>query len=709
MSTSAPTVLIVDEEAKSRDRLACLLAPGGYETTSAASGEEALSSVASEAPDLILIAQTMPGIDGCQVASILKADPATENIPIIMVTGVEDTGMRQAGLEAGAEEFLSKPVDPTELGLRVRNLLRLKDMGDLEDQVVVLEQKIAARTADLLRFRTAMNATPDALMLVSRDTMRFVEVNDTTCAMLGYTRAEMLSLGPVALGAATHDELEAMFEPTPGGRIKPRLSEVTLHCKDGGVVDVEIHRQALLSGNDWIIVSVVRDITERRVAQQILQYQASHDVLTGLPNRAWFYEALHGTVRATHSASPSVAVVFLDLDRFKNVNDTLGHAMGDELLVQFSARLITCVGERDTVARLGGDEFGLILMLDQDPAHAATVASRIAEVLYPPFNLRGFEVIVTASVGITVHPQDGADPEVLIKYADTAMYEAKQAGRDTYRFFTAQMNADALQRQDLEHALRKAVENEEFELYYQPKLLLGADTIVGVEALLRWDRPGHGLVSPGLFVPVLEETGLIVRVGRWVIDTACRQIKAWSLHATGAVQVSVNIAGRQFAEGDLEGDVLRALAEHDVPAALLELELTETSLMINTERTMQCLSNLRAHGIQVSVDDFGTGYSSLAYLRRFPIDKLKIDIAFIRDVTTNADDAAIVNAIITMAHSLNVQVVAEGVETPTQKAFLLAHGCDQIQGYLVSRPLPAHLVTSLMALHAAKVPVSAAA
>jgi len=701
MTTSAPTVLIVDDEARSRDRLAGLLAPGGYETTSAASGEEALSSVASDAPDLILIAQTMPGIDGCQVATILKADPATENIPIIMVTGVEDIGMRQEGLAAGAEEFLSKPVDPTELGLRVRNLLRLKDMGDLEDQVLVLEQKIAARTADLLRFRTAMNATPDALMLVSRDTMRFVEVNDTTCAMLGYTRTEMLALGPVALGAATHDELEAMFEPAPGGRIKPRLSEVTLHCKDGGLVDVEIHRQALLSGNDWIIVSVVRDITERRVAQQILQYQASHDVLTGLPNRAWFYEALHSIVGSSQDAGAQVAVVFLDLDRFKNVNDTLGHAMGDELLVQFSARLATCVGARDTVARLGGDEFGLILMLDQDPARAATVAGRIAEVLYPPFNLRGFEVIVTASVGITVHPGDGNDPEVLIKYADTAMYEAKQAGRDTYRFFTAQMNADALQRQDLEHALRKAVENEEFELYYQPKLLLGADTIVGVEALLRWDRPGHGLVSPGLFVPVLEETGLIVRVGRWVIDTACRQIKAWMLGATGPMQVSVNIAGRQFAEGDLEGDVMHALAVHDVPAALLELELTETSLMINTERTMQCLSNLRARGIQVSVDDFGTGYSSLAYLRRFPIDKLKIDIAFIRDVTTNADDAAIVNAIITMAHSLNVRVVAEGVETAAQKAFLIAHGCDQIQGYLVSRPLPAHLITTLMALRAA--------
>lgn len=698
MSIPSPTVLIVDDEAANRRLLVGMLEPEGYHTTSAASGAEALSSVAADAPDLILLDQSMPGIDGYQVASILKADPATENIPIIMVTDQEEIGGRLAGLEAGAEEFLTKPVDPTELGLRVRNLLRLKGLDELEDHCVSLEQQVAARTADLRRFRAAMNATADAIMLVSRETMHFVEVNDTSCAMLGYTRAEMLTLGPVALGAVTRDELEQMFSTISTGRVDPKLSEVALHCKDGGLVHVEIHRQALLSGNDWIIVSVVRDISERRLAQENLHYQASHDALTGMPNRAWFYEALHKTVATYDEGDPQVAVMFIDLDRFKNVNDTLGHVMGDDLLVQFSARLATCVGAGDTLARLGGDEFGLILPLGQDRGRAVAVADRIADVLQLPFNLRGFEVIVTASVGITVHPEDGADPEALIKYADTAMYEAKHAGRDTYRFFTAQMNVDALQRQDLEHALRKALENDEFELYYQPKVRLDTDTIVGVEALLRWDRPGHGIVPPNLFVPVLEDTGLIVRVGRWVIDAACRQIREWMLGATGPMQVSVNIAGRQFTEGDLEADVARALTEHDVPPALLELELTETSLMINTERTLACLRNLRARGIQVSVDDFGTGYSSLAYLRRFPIDKLKIDIAFIRDVTTNAEDAAIVNAIITMAHSLQVQVVAEGVETAAQRAYLVAHGCDQIQGYLVSRPLPAGLMTKLMAL-----------
>jgi EAL domain-containing protein (putative c-di-GMP-specific phosphodiesterase class I)/CheY-like chemotaxis protein len=316
--------------------------------------------------------------------------------------------------------------------------------------------------------------------------------------------------------------------------------------------------------------------------------------------------------------------------------------------------------------------------------------------LHLPFHLQGYELLVTASIGITVHPDDGADPDALIKYADTAMYQAKHAGRDTYRFFTAQMNADVLQRQDLENALRKAVEKDEFVLYYQPKVSLATGQVTGLEALLRWDRPGHGLVAPALFIPALEESGLIVRVGTWVIGAACRQIKAWQHGEAGPVQISVNVAGRQFIEGDLEADVTRALADNDIPAELLELELTESSLMVNTARTIECLRSLRGRGVQVSIDDFGTGYSSLAYLRRFPVDKLKIDIAFIRDVTTNPDDAAIVQAIITMAHSLNLEVIAEGVETTAQQAYLMRHHCDQVQGYLVSRPLPASQIGKLL-------------
>jgi EAL domain-containing protein (putative c-di-GMP-specific phosphodiesterase class I) len=305
-----------------------------------------------------------------------------------------------------------------------------------------------------------------------------------------------------------------------------------------------------------------------------------------------------------------------------------------------------------------------------------------------PFVLNGIEVAVSVSVGIALYPDDAINSETLIKYADTAMYQAKQAGRDVFRFFTTQMNTDALAHLELETALRKAVENEEFVLHYQPKMQIESGQICGLEALLRWERPGYGLVPPGEFISVLEDTGLIVPVGRWVLGAACKQVGAWLASSIGPIAVSVNVMGRQFLEGNLERDVTDALENHHVPADLLELELTESSLMANTQSTIEMLQNLQNLGVCISIDDFGTGYSSLAYLRRFPVDKLKIDIAFIRGITTNTDDAAIVLAIIRMAHTLKLDVVAEGVETEAQLEYLRSHECDQIQGYYLSRPLP---------------------
>ncbi|MDZ4326945.1 MAG: EAL domain-containing protein, partial [Pseudomonas sp.] len=418
--------------------------------------------------------------------------------------------------------------------------------------------------------------------------------------------------------------------------------------------------------------------------------------LTGLPNRTLFYDTLKRTLSVARDTSSLVAVMFIDLDNFKTVNDTLGHAIGDELLLQVSNRLVQCVRVRDTVGRLGGDEFALILVMQDGQQGAVVIAKKIREALRAPFMLHAHEVNITASIGITVHPDDASDPDTLIKYADTAMYQAKHAGRDTYRFFTAQMNANVLARLDLETALRKAIENEEFVLHYQPKVHLNSGRIAGLEALLRWDRPGHGLVAPNVFISVLEETGMIVQVGSWVVAKACEQIGLWLNSPVGPVQVAVNVSGRQFVEGDLDADIIKGLATHAIPADLLELELTETSLMANTDRTTEILRRLKQHGIQISIDDFGTGYSSLAYLRRFPIDKLKIDIAFIRDVTTNPDDAAIVLAIISMAHNLKLDVIAEGVETAAQVNYLRRNLCDQIQGYHFSRPLPTHQATELL-------------
>ena len=688
-------ILIVDDEAQNRRLLEALLTPEGYRTHSVTSGAEALAAVRESPPDLILLDVMMPDMDGHQLTRTLKAHPATSNIPIILVTAQNDRDARLAGLAAGAEDFLSKPVDRAELWLRVRNLLRLKAYGDLlAGRSTSLEQEVLSRTAELVRFHSAMDATADVILLVDRATLRFVEVNASAASTLGYSRDELLAMGPVQLGASSQDQLEFDYDAIIAGG--PSEPQVALRRRDGSVVHFEAHRHASRSGEGWIIVEVLRDITERREAEQRLHHLAHFDALTGLPNRTQFRDTLSKTMEQLEDGDWQAVVMFIDLDQFKNVNDTLGHAVGDELLVQVSNRLVRCVRMRDTVGRMGGDEFSLIMVMKDGQEGATVVATKIRQAMAAPFQVAGHEVSVTVSIGITIFPVDARDPETLIKYADTAMYSAKQAGRDGFRFFTPQMNAEVLARLELESALRKAIENDEFVLHYQPKVQLSTGRVVGVEALLRWQRPGHGLVSPMQFIPALEESGLIVRVGSWVIATACRQIGLWLQSGIGPLQVSVNVSGRQFIEGDLQGDVMGSLDRNGVPAELLELELTESSLMENTQRTIALLRILKDRGVRISIDDFGTGYSSLAYLRRFPIDKLKIDIAFIRDITHNPDAAAIALTIIRMAHSLNLQVVAEGVETQEQLAYLHQHRCDQVQGYCFSKPLPLPELESLL-------------
>ncbi|MYM68174.1 EAL domain-containing protein [Pseudoduganella sp. FT55W] len=542
---------------------------------------------------------------------------------------------------------------------------------------------------DLRRFRLAMDATADAIFLVDRAGMCFVDVNATACRMLGFERDDFLKVGPNRSLEGDLHKLEELYDKLLAGDQSGAMTELQLHCHDGTPLAVEVQRRTLRSGSSWILVAVARDITERKEAEQRLLKLAHFDTLTGLPNRSQFYDSLAHSLRQAEEHKWSLAVLFLDVDRFKNVNDTLGHTIGDELLRQFSSRLVDCLRVRDTIGRFGGDEFAAILMLPDGAQNAIAVVDKIRDSLRRPFDLKGHEVTVTASIGIAVYPDDGAEPDTLIQYADTAMYRAKEAGRDAFRFFTAEMNAQSLARLDLENALRRAIENEEFVLHFQPKVHIDSGRISGAEVLIRWQRPGHGMVSPALFIPLLEETGLIVRVGTWVIHEACRKIAYWGKTNAGAVHLSVNVSGIQFFVGGLEEEVLRAIREHGIAPELLELELTESSLMSNAEETITVLQNLKALGIQISIDDFGTGYSSLAYLKRFPIDKLKIDIAFVREVTSNPDDAAIVLAIINMAHSLKLNVIAEGVEKDAQLSYLRRHGCDEMQGYYFSRPLPA--------------------
>ena len=451
-------------------------------------------------------------------------------------------------------------------------------------------------------------------------------------------------------------------------------------------------------------------------AERQLLHLAHHDPLTSLPNRKLFYELLGSALIQAAEHHWTVSVLVLDIDRFKNVNDTLGHAMGDELLRQCSNRLRNCLRFNDTIARLGGDEFGLILLTAEIPDESSVIASKIRETLRHPFDLNGHEVTVTVSIGITLYPLDALDVSSLVQNGDTAMYRAKDAGGNTYRFYTPQMNHRAIEKLDTEGALRKALERDEFILHYQPKVTLATGRIAGVEALLRWHRPGHGVVAPLDFIPILEETGLIIAVGHWVIQTACRQIARWQRTEVGSVCVAVNLSSRQLSHEsvnththrameqfaidpqllEFEVETVRAVRDNGIDAALLEFELTESLLMSHAQKSVAMLQRLKNLGIRLSMDDFGTGFSSLAYLKRFPIDTLKIDRAFIHDVTINADDAAITLAIIAMAHNLKLKVIAEGVETAEQLQFLRDHHCDEAQGYYLSRPLPEMQIFTLL-------------
>ncbi len=432
-----------------------------------------------------------------------------------------------------------------------------------------------------------------------------------------------------------------------------------------------------------------RDLEERKRTERNMRHMAHHDALTDLPNRTLFRDRLTHAMAQADRYQQKLAVLFLDLDRFKAINDTLGHNVGDQLLRIAADRLQSCVRDCDTVARLGGDEFTVIVEDVGDRETAAIVAQKIIDTFSQPFNLHGHEVFVTTSVGITLYPDDDEHIDALLRNADAAMYRAKECGRNNYQFYVPEMNVRARERLMLENALRRALVREEFTLYYQPRVDLHSGRVIGAEALLRWRHPELGLVPPAEFVPILEETGMIIPVGEWVLREACRQNRAWQDKGLSPVRMAVNLSVRQFVQKDLAGLVGLVLTETGLAAPYLELEITEELLLEHSAANSETLDRLRDLGVHISIDDFGTGYSSLSYLKRLPIHTLKIDKSFVRDITLDADGAAIVSAIIAMACNLRLNVLAEGVETDAQLAFLRAQGCNEIQGYSFSHPLPA--------------------
>jgi diguanylate cyclase (GGDEF)-like protein/PAS domain S-box-containing protein len=693
-----PVVLVVDDDATMRLLVGEALAPDGLEVIEAPDGEAALACLRRRVPALVLLDVQMPGLDGFSVCEEMRRHPAAADVPIVMMTGLDDVESIRHAYEVGATDFVTKPINWLILAHRVRYLLRGSE--------------------NLTELRRSRERLANAQRLARMGSWRLdlengeLQISD-----------EFLSIHGLEGATIPRERMWDHVHPED----RAALEEQALTCiREGTPMHVD-HRVLLPEGAERIVHSQARlaldeegrpialegtsqDVTERKRAEEQIRYLAYHDSLTGLGNRRLFKERLGLAVAQARRTQTRVGVLFLDLDHFKRINDTLGHSVGDALLQGVADRLVATVRETDLVARhelsgaisrLGGDEFTVLLPEIEDAQNLAKVARRVLEALSRPFELGGHEVVIGGSIGITAWPDDGHDAETLLRNADTAMYHAKEQGRNNYQFYAESMNAVALRRLILEGKLRRALDQDEFELHYQPKASLATGAVTGLEALLRWRDPELGLVMPGDFIPIAEETGLVGRLGEWTLHAVCRQIAAWRDQGLPAPPVALNLSAHQFRSGRLLEQVYAALREFRVDPHRLEIEITESTYVHDESRVVAQLEALRELGLLVSLDDFGTGWSSLSYLRRLPVDVLKIDRSFVRELADRPEDAALVAAIVSMAKALRLRVVAEGVEHESQRALLAGFGCDEMQGYLLSPPLPPKEVEILIAGSAA--------
>jgi diguanylate cyclase (GGDEF)-like protein/PAS domain S-box-containing protein len=545
-------------------------------------------------------------------------------------------------------------------------------------------------------FRSLVEQASDSFYVHDLDG-NILDVNQHGCDSLGYSREELLVRRVTDIDVdLSLDELQYLHEQVKSR--KPVALESRHMRKDGTTFPVEIRMGPINIDGQQHTLSLVRDISQRKEMEEHIQHLAYHDALTGLPNRAMFNHHLHHATTQAQRHNKRMAVLFIDLDRFKNVNDSLGHDAGDRLLQEMSARISACMqtedvvglgADRHFVARLGGDEFVVLIEEVADSGRIGQIAQKILAAMVREHSLDGQPVHITASIGISLLPDDGRNGFTLMKHADMAMYRAKQSGKNTFQFYSSQMDSHSTKLLAMEAALRRAIESGELALHYQPKVDAATGAITGMEALVRWKHPDLGLVSPAHFIPLAEETGLIVPLSKWVLTEACSQNRAWQQQGLPALRIAVNLSPRQFIDENLAAETARVLNDAGMDPALLELEITESMMMYDTERTVQVLSELRSMGIRIAIDDFGIGYSSLSHLKQFQVDIIKIDRSFIKDIPHDQADAAIAHAIIAMGKSLKAMVVAEGVETAAQLSFLRERGCDEIQGYYFGRPLPA--------------------
>lgn len=675
-----PLILIVDDIPTNLHVLAAALKED-YRIKVATSGMLGLDLARREdRPELLLLDVMMPEMSGIEMLRHLRTDPRTAGIPVIFVSADTSEQNQLEGLELGADDYLTKPIVTKVLRARVRNILERKRF---ERQL-----RLAAHV-----FRHSGEA-----IMITDASNRIIDVNPAFVRMTGYEAEEVQGQNPRILSA--------------GRTSREDYTEMWKSIIENGFWQGELWDRGK-SGDvypKWATISVVRgsngeinyhiasfsNISEWKATEERIRHIAHHDALTGLPNRLYLSVSLERLLATARRESHEAAVLFIDLDGFKHVNDTLGHMVGDEMLIEVAKRLKTCVRESDTVARLGGDEFVVVIAGNDIVRAARQVADKIRENLTQPYQLGEHTLHTSPSIGISLFPNDGDDIQALMKSADAAMYHAKAMGRNNLRYFDPAMAQASAERLHLESGLHAALAERQFVLHYQPQIDTATGEIAGFEALVRWRHPTEGLILPDRFIPLAEESGLIISLGEWVLDMACRQLRT-SLQDMGrGVRMAVNLSPLQLRHDGLVDCVRTTLERYGLAGTDLELEITESAAMKVADVTVHQLHALRDLGVILSVDDFGTGYSSLSHLKLLPIQNLKLDRSFVTDIETNPNDAAICNATIAMAHALGLRVIGEGVETEAQRVYLADLGCDIMQGYLFSKPLPSEDLLSWM-------------
>jgi diguanylate cyclase (GGDEF)-like protein len=703
-------VLIADDDPVMRLLMLEMLGQVGLDGIEAEDGAQALACFHAMSPDLILLDVDMPNMDGFAAAREIRRHETGAPVPIIMVTGGDDIDAVTQAYEAGATDFVSKPINWPILGHRVLYMLRASDTI------------VRLRMADAHN-RAVLAAIPDTFFRLNRDGFYLDYASRHEGGDGAGQDHTPIAAFPTEACAGKH--ITEVLPRDIADRLLDQMRGVlaTRHVRS---VDYELvrfgamhHFEARLvaTGADEVL-GLVRDISERRRTDEQIRRLAYCDSLTGMPNRQAFLETLERELHRSNAGNKKFAVLFMDLDAFKRINDTFGHNVGDHVLKIVSERLRETIRPSDMVARgdqshnlarLGGDEFTILIPDLERVEHALNVARRVKEALHRPFLIEGNEIFVTGSIGLSLFPQDADDANSLLKYADTAMYHAKNCGKNNVKLYNASLTMQIMSHLKLEVGLRKALKNDELYLLYQPQIDVRSGEIVGVEALVRWRHPERGIVSPTEFIPLAEETGLIVPIGEWVLGTACNQAMAWQRLTGRSVRMAVNLSARQFKDENLTQIVVSALHDTGLDPRLLELELTEGTLMDDAHATMATLEQLRSIGVHLSIDDFGTGYSTMNYLKRFDVRALKIDKSFISGLPQDSENAAITRAIIAMAHGLKMVVVAEGVETDEQLTLLHEYGCDMVQGFYLGHPAPPESITLMLQQPIANSGVSARA